>query len=88
MDGIFDGLKEQLEELEWPSVYLFKFIVPNESSLVARTTALFDDGTDLSYHPSKNGKFVSVSARELMLSPDAVIQRYEEASKIEGLIAL
>ncbi len=88
MSETYDRLKARLEDQDWPSVYLFKFIVPNQSDLVARTTALFDDGTDLSYQPSKNGKYVSVSAREFMLNPDSVIQRYVEAGKIEGLIAL
>ena len=88
MSSDYDKLKIQLDEQEWPAVYLFKFIVPNKSDLVARATALFDDGADLNYNTSKTGKYVSVSAKEMMLSSEAVIERYLQAGNIEGLIAL
>lgn len=84
----YQKLKVQLDQMEWPDVFFFKFIVPNENELVARVTALFDDATDLKFNESKNGKYVSIGAKELMLSADSVIDRYKEASKINGLIAL
>jgi len=84
----FEKLKEQLALQEWPNVYLFKFIVENSPEKVAKTTALFDGTAEISLHPSKNGKFVSVSAKELMMSVDAILDRYEKAQKIEGIISL
>jgi len=88
MSDTFDKLKEQLTLLEWPNVYLFKFIVPNKSELVARISALFDDGADLKFTTSKTGKYVSISVKELMLDVDSIIKRYEDAAKIEGVISL
>ncbi len=44
MSDTLNKLKEQLELQEWPNVYLFKFIAPNDSETVAIITALFDDG--------------------------------------------
>jgi uncharacterized protein len=88
MDNPYLKLREQLELQEWPNVYLFKFIVPNTSENIAKTTALFGSSADLQLHESKTGKFVSVSVKELMLDVDSIINKYEEATKIKGLMAL
>ena len=88
MSEVFNKLKEQLVLQDWPNVYLFKFIAPNDSELVARVTALFDDGTDLKYTTSKTGKYVSISVKELMFDVDSIMEKYEEAAKIKGVIAL
>ncbi|MFT5779535.1 MAG: hypothetical protein ACI837_002494 [Crocinitomicaceae bacterium] len=85
---LYANLREQLNLLKWPDVYLFKFIVPNELELVARVTAMFDDGTDLVYRASKNDKYMSISVKELMLNVDSIIEKYKVAHEIEGLIAL
>jgi hypothetical protein len=86
--GDFDKLKEQLELQEWPNVFLFKFIVPNTPEKIALTTTLFDETADIKFQSSKNGKFVSVSAKELMLNVDSIMAVYDKASKIEGIISL
>lgn len=84
----YEKLKVQLDQMNWPDVFFFKFIVPNESELIAKVTALFDEGTDLRFQPSKKGNYVSVGAKEMMMSAESVIEKYKEASKIKGLIAL
>ena len=81
-------LKEQLDLIEWPSVYFFKFIVQNETDKVARITALFDDGLDLRYTNSKTGKYVSVSVKEMMMTAESVIEKYKKAAEIEGIVSL
>ena len=88
MSETFNKLKEQLELQEWPNVYLFKFITPNDSKVVARVTALFDDGADLTYNKSKTGKYVSISVKELMIDVKSIISKYKEVEKIKGVIAL
>lgn len=85
----YQGLREKLEELTWPRIYLFKFIVPNTPELLAQAMNLFDqDEAQLEQRHSKSGKFVSVSAKEMMMSPERVIERYQQAEKIPGLMAL
>ena len=84
----FSKLKEQLELQEWPNVYLFKFIIPNNSHALAQATALFTDLSEINFNESKTGKYVSVSAKEMMLSVDAIIEVYMQASKIEGIVSL
>lgn len=88
MSNPFDKLKIQLELQEWPNVYLFKFIVPHDSDKIARATALFDDSADLNLRTSTKGTYVSISAKELMMNVDSIIEKYNRASEIEGLIAL
>ncbi|MCH2230659.1 MAG: DUF493 family protein [Crocinitomicaceae bacterium] len=88
MSDKFDSLKEQLELQEWPMVYLFKFIMPNNSEIIANVTALFDDGSDLKYSNSKTGKYVSLSVKEMMLDVDSVIEKYKKAAEFKGVISL
>ncbi len=88
MEDIFLKLRIQLEMEEWPNVYMFKFIVPNEPELVAQTTALFTEEAEMALNPSSTGKYISVSAKEMMMDVDSIIARYVEASKIKGIISL
>ena len=83
-----DKLREQLELQEWPNVFLFKFIAPNDSKTIAQVTAYFDDGTDLQFRSSKTGKYVSISVKEMMMDVDSIVKRYEEIGAIKGVIAL
>ena len=85
----FKGLREKLEERPWPNLYLFKFIVPADVKSIAATEALFDSNVaQVELRQSKTGKFVSVSAKEMMMDVDSIIARYEKAVQIEGLMAL
>jgi hypothetical protein len=51
MEDIFHKLKVQLEQLNWPDVYLFKFIVPNDPEKIAKVSAMFSESSDLVMHP-------------------------------------
>tara|TARA_B110000459_G_scaffold173007_1_gene194866 strand:- start:1005 stop:1268 length:264 start_codon:yes stop_codon:yes gene_type:complete len=84
----FDSLKAQLETTDFPQVYFFKFIVPNTSDNVAKVSALYAADTQVQMKTSSSGKFISVSAKQVMLSADEVIQIYNKASNIEGIISL
>lgn len=89
MSNPFDGLREKLsQDKNWPKVYLFKFIIPNDNKKLALAEALFGSEAQVTLNKSRTGKYISVSAKELMISPDEVIQRYEKANQIEGLISL
>lgn len=88
MDDVYAKLRIQLELQEWPEVYMFKFIVPNDSEKIAQVSALFDEASDLRLQPSKNGKYVSIGAKELMMDVNSIINRYKAAAEIEGIISL
>jgi hypothetical protein len=88
-EDIYQGLLEKLAaDKNWPQVYLFKFIVPNDNKTVALTQALFGQQAQVTMTKSRTGIYVSVSAKEMMLSSDEVINIYKKSSKIKGLIAL
>ena len=85
----YTSLHEKLEaNPEWPRVYFFKFIVPADNKKLAKVEALFGAEAQVSLKQSSKGNFVSVSAKELMLSADKIIERYAKAAEIEGLMAL
>ena len=86
--GNFDSLLAQLEQQEWPNIYLFKFIVPNDNQHLAQVSALFDENSEVVFHESQTCKYVSVSAKEIMLSAQTIIEVYERATKIPGIISL
>lgn len=90
LEAKYEKLREQLQELEnWPSVYMFKFIVPADNQKVAQVEALFDtEESEVTMRTSKKGNFVAVTAKELMVNPEAVIARYKDAEGIEGLMSL
>lgn len=88
MEDKFAKLREQLELEEWPNVYLFKFIVPNKPEQLAQATALFDGTSEVVMHPSREGKYMSISAKELMLDVSSIIDKYVRASTIEGIVSL
>ena len=88
MEDPYLSLRKQLEQEEWPNVYMFKFIVPNTSEKVALTMELFNNESDITMHESSTGKFISITAKELMLDVDSIIKIYEESTKIKGLMAL
>lgn len=84
----FARLREQLALQEWPNVYFFKFIVPNDPQSLAQATALFTETAEVSFHQSSTGKYISVNAKELMLDVDSIIEVYVRASTIKGVVSL
>ena len=73
------------ESIVWPSVYIFKFIVPRAG--LAELTKIFA-GEFPSLRNSKNGRYVGFTVEREMVSSEAVLQIYRQASTIKGIIAL
>lgn len=81
-----NSFKEKLDQhYAWPSLYVFKFIVPSGQEEAVKK--LFPKHTPSEKH-SRKGKYTSVTVQMMMPSSEAVIQVYQQASSIEGLIAL
>lgn len=81
-----NSFREKLDQhYAWPSLYIFKFIVPHGKE---------DDVKKIFPHHetseriSKNGNYVSITAQLMMPSSESVIDVYVKASAIESLIAL
>ncbi len=81
-----ESLREKLDQhYIWPSLYTFKFIVPKEK--VEEIKGLFPKHESTEKY-SKNGNYISVTLKMMMPGSDAVIDVYNLASGVEGLIAL
>lgn len=92
-----DKAQEKYEKLliqltdgfDWPTVYMFKFIVPADNEKIAQVEGLFNSKeAEINTRQSRTGKFVSITAKEMMMSPQSVVDRYLQAEGIEGLISL
>jgi hypothetical protein len=89
IDEQFNKLRELLnKETSWPTVYMFKFIIPADNHKIALIESKFSDEAVLSHKESSNGKYFSITIKEVMLDADAIIAKYKEMSGIEGLILL
>lgn len=84
----FDELKKKLENQSWPMIYMFKFIVISDNHKIALVESLFGDDAEIKLQPSRNGKYTSITARQVMLTADSVIEIYQKAADIEGIISL
>jgi len=89
-EDFYIRLKTELEETtEWPSNYLYKFIVPTDKSKIQQVNNAFDNmGAVINTTTSKTGKYTSISIQLMMDNPDRVIDKYKEVSTIEGIISL
>lgn len=75
---------------DWPTAYLYKFIVPTSQAKIKKLVDIFDNlGAVIKTKQSSKGKFTSVSIHLNMKSPQDVITKYKEVGdKIEGVISL
>lgn len=81
----YNGLREQLEKMEWPAIYPFKFIAPIEK--LDELLNLFKK-QDTTTKVSRKGNYVSVTAKPYMYTSEKVIEKYKEVLRIEGVMAL
>ena len=89
-DEFYHRLKLQLEDsTEWPSIYLYKFIVLTDNIKIKRVHDIFDNtGAVINSKQSKNGKYTSLSITVDLKSPDEVIEKYKQVGEIKGVISL
>lgn len=80
------SFKEKLDaETSFPSLYMFKFIVP--SGKEDEISALLPNN-EMKLKRSSKGKYVSATIKAMMPNSDAIIDVYRRASNIEGVISL
>jgi hypothetical protein len=85
-EGWRKAFAEKLDNFyAWPALYTFKFIVKAGQEQDLRK--LFPLHTDTA-KSSKNGNYTSITFQMMMPNAQAVIDVYDKASVIEGIIAL
>lgn len=89
-EEFYARLRKQLEEsTNWPSDYLYKFIVLSDPDKIKQIHKIFDNtGAVIESKQSKKGKYTSVSITVNLNNPDEVIEKYKEVGKVEGVISL
>ncbi|HET8859847.1 DUF493 domain-containing protein [Marivirga sp.] len=81
-----ESFREKLEAVsEWPSLYMFKFIVATEKQDEIKN--IFENH-EIITKPSSKGKYVSLTIKMLANSSEQIIEKYIETNKVEGVIAL
>ena len=88
MDKKFDkaAFKQKLESSgEFPLLYMFKFIVPMGRE---NEVGVLFPKNEIVLKPSSGGKYVSVTIQAMMDGADQIIDIYEKASEIEGVISM
>ena len=80
------SFREKLDQhYAWPSLYMFKFIVPTGKEESVKKLFPLHTTTE---KRSNLGNYTSITIQMMVPSSDAVISIYQQASEIEGLIAL
>ena len=88
--NIFDELRKKLEESikSFPYIYMFKFIIKSDNRTMAMVEVIFDDDADIIQKQSAKGNYISITVKQVVMSVDEIIDIYEKAAAIDGVISL
>ncbi len=77
-----------VETTTFPSVYMFKFIVPSEHRSIALVENLFGEEADIHTKESGSGKYTSITATQVAMNVEEIISVYKKAAQIKGIMFL
>jgi hypothetical protein len=84
-----ERLRARLNEIHiWPSVFMFKFILPTDEARLTQLKLIFGESAEIRERLSSKGNYTSVTVREMMLSADDIFDRYRRAKDIKDIISL
>ncbi len=84
-----EQLRQRLNEIHrWPSIYMFKFILPSDKERISKLKLIFGESAEFKEKLSAHGKYTSITVLEMMLDADSIFARYTKASSIEGILSL
>ena len=90
-EEFYKKLEKRLRETsDWPSEYIFKFIVPTDKEKIDKISEIFNHtGAVIKTKTSSKAKYTSISIRLKLESPKLVIEKYKIVGyHIEGVISL
>ena len=89
-DEFYRGFLKKLEiSHSWPGKYMFKFIMPSNSSYIEELILIFKGvEVNISRKYSANRKFLSISFNAKLDFPEEVVRIYKKTSHFKGLIRL
>ena len=74
--------------MSFPSIYMYKFIVESGNRNIALVESLFESDAELSTKESSSGRYISITAKQVVMTVDEVIEVYKRASEIKGIMFL
>lgn len=77
-----------IETTSFPSVYMYKFIVESEHRKIALVESLFEPEADIHTKESGSGRYISITAKQVVMNVEEVIEVYKKAATIKGIIFL
>jgi uncharacterized protein len=77
-----------IESTSFPSIYMFKFIIESNNRNIALVESLFEPEAELHTKESANGKYTSVTAKQVVINVEEVIDVYKRAALIKGIMFL
>jgi hypothetical protein len=85
----YTKLREQLmESMNYPSIYMFKFVIPNTDEKLQSVKNLFPADTKFAFKTSRDLKYIGITVKKMMNSADEIIDIYTIANRIEGAVIL
>lgn len=73
------------EQNDWPTEYVFKFIVPKAGLVDIRSVF---DGQEIVVRASTRGNYLSITATLTVSSSEEIVEVYEKAGDVPGVISL
>jgi putative lipoic acid-binding regulatory protein len=85
----YENLRKELNKIDsWPMLYMFKFIISSDNQTRALVVSKFSSESVITTKESTNGKYTSVTVKEVMMDAESIIAKYKEFEGIPGLISL
>ena len=82
-------LKDLLSQVhKWPTHYNFKFIYKSDPEVFNQLKLLFPVDTEFKIKHSNKKKFESLNVRYMAKNAEEVLDLYQKASEINGVISL
>lgn len=76
------------ENMTFPTVYLYKFIVLENSEAKEKLLQLFNSDAEISTNLSSAGKYVSISIKQKVENAEQILEKYKAVSEIQGVTSL
>lgn len=77
-----------IETTTFPTVYMFKFIVEADNRKIALVESLFDEEAEILTKQSANGKYISITSKQVAMNVEEIIEIYKKAAEVKGIMFL
>jgi uncharacterized protein len=85
----FEELRKKLSEsMQFPSVYMYKFICKSNNKVIALVENMFDEDSEILQRPSAKGNYYSITVKRVVMDVEEIVAIYKKAGEIEGVIIL